>query len=161
MDLSTCVLSGMNSVLFAMTGDIVTEAKDEQVEAVTNIICGKDTVCVLPTGYGKSMILMCLPPLYHHISQHAEMKLKKTDRPLVLIISPLLSLMSAHVKEATDLHLVAYQLPTNSTVNLESADLLFASPEYWTSKEGTTMLQAVSHRVIVTVTDEVHVAPKW
>ena len=60
MDLSTCVLSGMNSVSSAMTGDIVTEAKDEQVEAVTNIICGKDTVCVLPTGYGKSMIFMCL-----------------------------------------------------------------------------------------------------
>ena len=71
--------------------------------------------------------------------------------------------MTAHVKEATDLHLSALQLPLEvaDKESLLSADLLFASHEYWTCKEGVALLQYVSQRVIVAVTDEVHVAPKW
>ena len=109
---SITVKTKLNDVLNAMTKGKVKMAKDEQVEAVTAIFEGKDTVAILPTGYGKSMIFMTLPPLYHHMSASGFYKLKKVNSPLVIVISPLLSLMEVHVKEATSLGLSALQLPS-------------------------------------------------
>ena len=36
--------------------------KDEQLQVITNLLNGKNTLTVLPTGYGKSMTFI-LPPL--------------------------------------------------------------------------------------------------
>jgi len=38
--------------------------KPKQVEAIKNIFIGKDTLCILPTAFGKSMIYQCLPKLF-------------------------------------------------------------------------------------------------
>ena len=36
--------------------------KEEQIKGICSILNGKNTLCVLPTGYGKSLIY-CLVPL--------------------------------------------------------------------------------------------------
>lgn len=162
-DFSSFLSDSLTSVFSLLSKDTITTVKDEQLEAVTSICCAKDTVCILPTGYGKSMIFFCLTPLYHHLKCHPHFKLKSTESPLIIVISPLLSLMKTHVKEAHDLHLSALQLPLDvcDADKIATADLLLASPEYWTSRSGLNLLQTVSPRVIALVTDEAHVAPKW
>lgn len=87
-------------------------------------------------------------------------KLKATASPLVIVISPLISLMEAHVAEATSLGLCAFKCP-DTNLSLPEADLLLGSPEFWTSKDGSTLLKQIAKDVILLVTDEVHVTPKW
>jgi superfamily II DNA helicase RecQ len=165
MDLERDISEAMDTVISVMTAGKVTQAKDEQVEALSHLFLGQDTVCTLPTGYGKSMIFLSMPGVYNALQGHISSsgKLKQTDSPLVVIISPLISLMDTHVKEAQALGLGAYKLPQTKDrpLGLEEVDILFASPEYWTSHEGISFLQTVADRVVLLVTDEVHVAPKW
>ena len=52
---------------------------DAQAEAVEQLLAGRDVMCVLPTGYGKSLIYQ-LPALL-------------TERP-TLVVSPLIALMA-------------------------------------------------------------------
>ena len=83
-----------------------------------------------------------------------------TGSPLVIVTSPLISLMTTHTQEAKVMGLRAVHLPDPDS-EVESADILFGSPEYWTSFAGCELLQTVSNRVLLLVVDEVHVAPKW
>jgi ATP-dependent DNA helicase RecQ len=70
--------------------------------------------------------------------------------------------MEAHTTEAQEMGLKAYQLPSqNMSKEVLDADILFASPEYWTGKAGCQLLQSLAARIIVIATDEVHVVPKW
>ena len=41
--------------------------KDEQIEGIYSLICGQNTLCVLPTGYGKSLIYSLLPLLWDEV----------------------------------------------------------------------------------------------
>ena len=69
--------------------------------------------------------------------------------------------MESHVTEASSMGLEAVQLPSSDKNKLKTADILFASPEFWTSKEGMTTLDNIADRVIMLATDEVHLVPKW
>ena len=43
------------------------EIKEHQYEAIKSVVVqGKDTVCVLPTGYGKSLIFQILPFVFDY-----------------------------------------------------------------------------------------------
>ena len=163
MDLETAVRDGFDTVVKILTKDKVDCGKIEQVEAVASLFSGRDTVCVLPTGYGKSMIFFTLTGIYNILDGVVDHKLKKTSYPLVLVVSPLLSLMAVHVKEATSMGLVAVQLPAEdgSSVDLSTVDIIIASPEYLTGEKGIQLVNSILSRVIVLVTDEVHVVPKW
>ena len=154
--------SAFDQVMKMMTGKDEFEGKDEQIEALEHLFNGQDVVCVLPTGYGKSYIFFSLVGMYHIIDGHFEHSLKKTDKPMVLVVSPLLSLMAVHVKEAKTHGLNAIQWPSSEAdTSIADCDIMFSSPEYLTSKAGVDMLANVASRIIVMVTDEVHVAPKW
>ena len=70
--------------------------KDQQVEAVKLLSEGKDVFMWFPTGYGKSICYQVLPFIF-------EVKLGRTNAPLVdrsvvLVISPLVSLMIDQVR---------------------------------------------------------------
>jgi superfamily II DNA helicase RecQ len=91
------------------------------------------------------------------------MLLKRTDNPVVIVVSPLISLMANHIEEAKSLGLRALQLPTKDQHKCDptSCDVVFGSAEFWTSYAGADVLDNFSSHVVLVTTDEAHVAPKW
>ena len=74
--------------------------KDKQLEVMQELYRGNDVFAWFPTGYGKSVCYKLLPYLFDH-------KLKRTSSPaleqsVVLIISPLVSLMVDQVSSLQD-----------------------------------------------------------
>lgn len=67
------------------------EWKTEQSKALESIYNGKDTLCLLPTGYGKSAIFQTSPFL---IGQKLG-----SDKTITLVISPLNSIMEDQVRK--------------------------------------------------------------
>ena len=69
----------------------ITELYPEQQKAIAAFVLGKDVFLNLPTGYGKSAVFQMVPLV------HAEMAaMGKTEfslEPIVIVISPLISLM--------------------------------------------------------------------
>jgi superfamily II DNA helicase RecQ len=75
--------------------------KDEQRFAIISLLQGKDVVCILPTGFGKSLIFQ----LYIL----AKLKIEEAV-PCILIISPLKSVVEDQVKELSKFGLSAITL---------------------------------------------------
>ena len=46
----------INSQISNILQTVGFEIKQKQLEGITNILNGVDTLCILPTGYGKSLI---------------------------------------------------------------------------------------------------------
>ena len=44
--------------------------KEKQVDAIVSILNGNNTMCVLPTGYGKSLVFTLLPLLLDEVSSN-------------------------------------------------------------------------------------------
>ena len=60
----------------------------QQMEAIRTFMQGEDVFVSLPTGYGKSLIYSVLPYAYD--------ELLGCEGSIVIVISPLLSLMKDH-----------------------------------------------------------------
>jgi bloom syndrome protein len=75
--------------------------KPKQVICLENIYLKKDVMCVLPTGYGKSLIFHLLPMLLYAKRRFADWRSKSifTDvvHSIVVVVSPLNSLMSDQI----------------------------------------------------------------
>ena len=54
--------------------------KSEQKEALELLLRGKDVFCVLPTGFGKSLI--------YQMFVHGKSSSSSVQRPTVIVISP-------------------------------------------------------------------------
>jgi superfamily II DNA helicase RecQ len=83
------------------------DLKDKQIECLESIVCGRDTVGVLATGYGKSLIYTLLPTVldtYYGKAGH-----------IVVVISPLVALMEEQRAKIADFGI--------STAYLGSEDL--------------------------------------
>ena len=63
--------------------------KHEQMKVVLGFLSGRDVFVSLPTGYGKSLCYACLPWTFDIIGNG--------EPSIVLVISPLLSLMQDQV----------------------------------------------------------------
>ena len=55
------------AIQFAMTRLGFEMLKDKQREAVCAFVGGRDTVVILPTGYGKSVIYTILPTFFDRL----------------------------------------------------------------------------------------------
>ncbi|XP_066918086.1 probable ATP-dependent DNA helicase RecS [Clytia hemisphaerica] len=66
--------------------------KEKQFDDVANIVRGKDTLCVLPTSFGKSLIYQMLPVLAKNLGL--------APSPLVIVVSPLIALIKDQIHEA-------------------------------------------------------------
>ena len=71
------------------------QVKDKQSECMKNVVNGKDTLAILPTSYGKSLIFQMLPPLL--------VEMKMATNPLVIVISPLKALIRNQLDEIKEL----------------------------------------------------------
>ena len=72
--------------------------KPKQVVCLEAIYNNKDTIAILPTGYGKSLIYQLLPPL---LSKRRS-TLSDVEKAVVLVISPLNSLIDDQIKKVND-----------------------------------------------------------
>lgn len=140
------------------------ELKKEQSEAVLSFVQGKDVFVSLPTGYGKSLCYGVIPLVVD------EMKAHKEPNSILLIVSPLISLMKDQVK-----HFVAKGVsagyvssePENKDMQgriMREYQLVFISPE---ALLGTLRWRALlcestyGQKIVGFVVDEAHCVLKW
>ena len=125
-----------------------------QEELITSVLSGRDTLGVLPTGGGKTLCYQ-LPAFMMD--------------GLVIVVSPLISLMQDQVDRARKLGLRAASLtsqdPKESQRQTEAAiaaaelDLLFCSPE---RLEATRLRTLLSRAPVSLITiDEAHCISEW
>jgi ATP-dependent DNA helicase RecQ len=101
--------------------------KDKQIEAIDGLMNGNDVIGLLPTGYGKSMCYL-IPPLI--------------SKMVMLIISPLISLMDDQKDKLTKMGIQCAALHSNNKNRLEEIDMVisgkinivYMSPEYLVRK---------------------------
>ena len=82
----------------------------------------------LPTGFGKSLIYQALPLVIDHAS--------KVTGHIVVVVSPLISLMDDQVKHLTSLGVTAVSISSQSVFDVSKVEkgdysLVFGSPEAW------------------------------
>jgi bloom syndrome protein len=66
------------------------EIKEKQHEALSSVVRNKnDTICVLPTGYGKSLIYQLLPFMFDFYSPFEGNDLSCSPLSFVLVLSQL------------------------------------------------------------------------
>lgn len=71
--------------------------KKEQLLAIKNIIEGFDTLCILPSGFGKSLIYQLLPSVFLQLNQSPSSSFQPIG---VVVLSPFLSNIEDQVKSA-------------------------------------------------------------
>jgi superfamily II DNA helicase RecQ len=86
------------------------ELKDKQIDCLKSLVEGKDTVGVLATGYGKSLVYTLLP--YIQDSYYG------TDlgHHIVLVVSPLVALMEEQSLKINDYGVPAAYLSSESSL---------------------------------------------
>ena len=131
---------------------------------------GKDVFVWLPTGYGKSVCYECLPFLFdmkldRHISEH--------ERSVVLIVSPLVSLMVDQVSSLRSRGVSAGILSSQGSIDKSLLategdsshfSLLFAAPEalIGMDKWRNRFLQPpLCDQVVAIAVDEAHCLSRW
>ena len=137
--------------------DTCYNVKPKQMEAIKNIFDGKDTLAILPTSYGKSMIYQMLPPLF--------CELENASNPIVLVVSPLKSLIRNQIDEVKELEtyfgIKGCSLDDHFTVDsIKSGgfNMIFGIPEMWLSGSVKEMLSSKFFRrnLVCVVVDEAH-----
>jgi ATP-dependent DNA helicase RecQ len=125
-----------------------------QHEIINNVLKGKNTLAIMPTGGGKSLCYQ-IPGIVFE--------------GLTLVISPLISLMQDQVRQLDELNVQACVL--NSTLtpqeyqrNIESIQqgqmkLLFLAPE--TALQGTILSMLSGINVACIAIDEAHCISEW
>ncbi len=128
--------------------------REGQEEVIRNVMAGKDTLAIMPTGAGKSLCYQ-LPGL--------------ALPGMTLVVSPLIALMKDQVDKLRDLGIEAAQL--NSSLNRreqeeaieeieeEKSDFVFATPERLADPEFLATLSGA--RINLFVIDEAHCISEW
>ena len=152
-------------------GNLVLKAK--QLDAIKAIYEGRDVFLWLPTGYGKSVCYQALPFLFDFKLDKTKSSL--TDRSVVVVLSPLVSLMVDQVSSLQSRGVSAAIFSGNAGVDqkLVASDkdvcagkyrLLFTAPEaiVGSSKWKQLLLETpLRNQVVALVVDEAHCVYKW
>ena len=131
--------------------------KSKQLIALENIINGQDTLCVLPTGYGKSLIYQLLPVVFKRLENFEE------PDPCVIVISPLLSLIKNQVFSASkhpflNLRPCSLNDVTFKDVHDGKYNIMFSTPETFLSQKWRELFSSsfLDKNLVCLVVDEVH-----
>ena len=151
--------------------------KEAQYEALKSVVFeGKDTICILPTGYGKSLIYQLLPHVFDYFLSSEE------DSSSIIVVSPLNALMQDQINKLRG-HLNvrilkdhrytvgqnAVDRPESLTTTIEQfkvpPHILFAHPEVLigNKKIFNDILKSkiFKERVKAIVIDEAHLVVDW
>ena len=169
MKVSALLLSLSQDVMQATIAKVADsfgfKLKLEQERSLQKFIAGNDIFISLPTGYGKSLCYILLPPIFDII--------RKVDKKsIVLVVSPLIALMKDQVATVTAMGLsstyVTDKQSTTSSVKagIKNGDyqIIFVSPEaLFLSTEWRNILSSDIYisNLIAFVIDEAHCVKKW
>ena len=151
----------MNSALGKVNTEI-DRLTEHQLKALNNFLCGKDSFVCLPTGHGKSLIYQLCPVVVKELSSSG-LEQFPTD-PIVIVISPLNSLIADQIGSCEKLGIKACKLDSDCLDRLKEAcdfEILYASPEMLDDQETRTLLQQYSIRLVGIVIDESHCVVHW
>lgn len=125
-----------------------------QREAVQAILSGRDVLCILPTGAGKSLCWQ-LPAVVHG--------------GLTVVVSPLIALMRDQVQHLADIGIAAVSLDSLMTpeekdravlrIRQGSVQIVFVSPERLEQPRFRCLCQEITPWLVVV--DEAHCAVQW
>ena len=134
------------------------DLKDEQFLAVKELMQGNDVLAVFPTGFGKSRIYQAFTSLKN---------MDTNQSTLVLVISPLDSLIKDQLIDLKNLGFVAKKLADLSTEQLSECDfnILLSSAEEAARDDFQRELKESSskthERLSCVVVDECHTVETW
>ena len=151
-----------NSVL--KLGRAGIKLKEGQYEALKSVVVeGKDTVCVLPTGYGKSLIYQLLPYLFDVYNNNSEEK----KQSAIIVLSPLNALMEDQISKLKGTVKVVKVIENSAAVeDLKlPPQILFAHPEVLLENKqifcNILRSKIYKERVKAIVLDEAHLVVEW
>ena len=140
----------------------ISSLNDHQKEAIRSIVINnKDVLVNLPTGFGKSLIYQALPLVFDHV--------RKVTGHIVVVVSPLISLMDDQVKHLTSLGVTAVSISSQSVFDVSKVEkgdysLVFGSPEAWIKNDcWRNMLNNAiySSKLCALAIDQAHVLRQW
>ena len=121
----------------------------------------KDVFVNLPTGFGKSLLYQALSLVFDLTSQE--------PGHIVVVVSPLVSLMEDQVSHFKELGLKAANISSlgdGERTRVESGEysLVYGSPEAWLKNERWRFMltnSVYSKKLFAIAVDEAHVARQW
>lgn len=130
------------------------EFRPRQREIIEDVLAGRDTLCVMPTGAGKSLCFQ-LPAV--------------VQGGLTIVISPLISLMADQARQLKQLGIPALVLNSTQTPQEQRAiarqlatgfhGLLYIAPERFASPLFQAQVQRLGPKLFVV--DEAHCISSW
>lgn len=147
--------------------------KEKQVETLRHLYDGSDVFLWVPTGYGKSLCYQALPYLFD--AKRGKMSAPPSQRSVVLVVSPLVSLMVDQVNNLRTVGVSAAIVSENTGVDkqLQATPvdvlqgryrLLYSSPEALFSTDQWTdlMMEPPLRECLAALAiDEAHCVYKW
>lgn len=134
--------------------------KQEQEEALFNFVSKRDVFVNLPTGFGKSLIYQMAPMVVKQLGL--------CTKPIILVISPLVSLMQDQVNQLKKQGISAVSLSETSInddeLNAGHYTIVYSSPESLLSNDVIRELigsKVYKERVVGVVVDEAHCISHW
>ena len=97
--------------------------KPKQVKRLEAIYSGRDVIAVLPTGYGKSIIFYLLPGLFFEKMNSQSTQTELPFHPVIVVVSPLNSLISDQIRRSTEGKLKAAILNVKNAKNSHELEL--------------------------------------
>ena len=138
--------------------------KEAQQNLLIHLLNGNDSLGVLPTNFGKSIIYQLAPFVSRYLFKEKGHK-QFSPHPVIIVISPINALIDDQINRCLEMNLRAVKLSAEniSVFKTGEVDIIYTSPECLLDDtfRGILLSSLYQGRVIGIVVDEVHVVVKW
>ena len=131
--------------------------RSKQLEAIASILIGQDTIAILPTSYGKSLIFRLLPSVCRQLRGHS-------NSAVVIVIVPLEAIIKDQIDSANkltgSLGLKACRVDSSNLdkIKEQQFNIIIGTPEAWLEEESKDLLSSsyFCEHLKCIVVDEAH-----